>query len=279
MKKNLLLIYFFACIYSISFAQIVPNGGLELWTAGEPDSWSSNNTLGLGIFVTQVSPGHLSNSAAQGEVVNTAIAGLLPPTLSSIFPLASAYTNLSCYYKFNSVSGDKFNVVVAMYDAGGNAIGAGSGEATASATGFTLLNVPIVYATTNVAQCYIFFTISDATGSGNEHLGSYFIVDDVGLNNSVGVNETDGWQQQNVSVQPNPASSKVTVSYSVVQKGDATLTIFDIAGKQVKSIEMNNEIPGNHNVLLEVGSLKEGFYFFRLATADASIVKRLEVIR
>lgn len=281
MKKNLLFICFFTCIASITYAQNVPNGGFESWTSGEPDSWLTNNIPGTAVFVTQVSPGQSGSSAARGEVMSITTV-VIPPTLLSTdnsgngFPVTQRYSTLSCYYKFNSVGGDVIQVTMLMLDASGNGVGTANAIITASATGFTLLSIPIMYFGINPTECIIDFTLVDPV-SGNGHLGSYYIIDDVALTGTVGINEIAGSNLQNMSVQPNPASSEVSVSYSLSQRGDAELSIVDIMGKEVMRKKLDNDIPGNHSTMLDVSGLKEGFYLCRLNTAEGLTVKRMEV--
>src|SRR2546430_16754306 len=120
---------------SFSYAQNpVPNPSFELWTSGEPDSWLTNNVASPPtpvIFVTQVSPGNTGPSAARGDVMS--LGGfIIPPTLASTdntangFPVNKVYGTMSCYYKFNSQGGDILQITVAMENAAGNGVGAGT---------------------------------------------------------------------------------------------------------------------------------------------------------
>ncbi len=283
MKKNLLLIYF-ACIVSATYAQNpVPNPSFESWTSGEPDSWLTNNIPGTAVFVTQVSPGNTGSSAARGDVMTITPPGLvLSPYLSSTdnsangFPVNKPYGTMSCYYKFNPASGDMFQITVLMEDGAGNAVGAGSIIITNATSNFTLTNVPIFYIdTSNVSKCTIMFSIADS--AGNAHMNSYYIVDDVSLSGSVGINELSNSSIQNMSVMPNPASSQISVSYSLLQSNDAELSIIDMTGRKVQTMKLNNMAPGKHSTLLDVSSLKDGLYLCRLTTADASMVRFLQV--
>ncbi len=283
MKKNLLFIYF-ACVVSATYAQNpVPNPSFESWTSGEPDSWLTNNIPGSAIFVTQVSPGNTGSSAARGDVMTITPPGLvLSPYLASTdnsangFPVNKAYGTLSCYYKFNSAGGDMLQIAVAMEDAAGNGVGAGSVVISNSTANFTLVNIPIIYIdTANVAKCTIVFSIAD--GTGNSHMNSYYIVDDVSLSGSVGINELSNSNIQSMSVMPNPASTQISVSYSLSQVNDAELSLTDMTGRKVQTMNLNNLSSGKHSIQMDVSSLKEGLYLCRLTTADASMVRFLQV--
>ena len=282
MKKNLLIVYFFSCIVSVVNAQNpVPNPGFEAWTAGDPDLWLTNNIPTLATFITQVSPGYSSAYAAQGEVMNIAATNL-PPSLTSSdnmgngFPVSQAYGTLSFYYKLNSVGGDALFATVIVSDATGAGIGTGIAVVSNPTNTFTLLNVPIAYSATNAATCIIQFQVAD-TASAGANLNSYFIVDDVILSGSVGIAEINKTPELSMTLQPNPAYSEVSLYYSVAVTGDAELSVVDIAGKEVMNKKLNEVTLGMHTIVLDISSLKEGFYLCQLHTAQGLIVRRLQV--
>src|SRR5262245_33366186 len=100
MKKNLLLMLLLAGFLGTSYAQNVPNGGFEAWTAGEPDSWLTSNIPTFATPVTQETPPYAGTFAVRGTVV-TSIAGPVPPLVASTdlsgngFPISQAYGTFS----------------------------------------------------------------------------------------------------------------------------------------------------------------------------------------
>jgi len=66
---------------------------------------------------------------------------------------------------------------------------------------------------------------------------------------------------------PNPANTNITIP--VVSKGDwdIELNLYDVSGKQVKSI-YSGSVHGNQNFTIDVSDLKSGMYFYSIKTAD-----------
>jgi len=75
----------------------------------------------------------------------------------------------------------------------------------------------------------------------------------------VGINEVEN--PFTAEVYPNPASSQVTVSYSLDGNSDSEMQILDLTGKVVYSTMVS---PASYQVTLPVSSLRPGVYFCRL---------------
>ncbi len=112
------------------------------------------------------------------------------------------------------------------------------------------------------------------TNFGSGETEDYFI----SISTPIGINETNNNTLQIINLHPNPASSKVLVTYSTTENGNAMLSIMDITGKKIKEFNFTNNTNGNNSIFLDVAGLKEGFYLVRLSTKEASTVQHLEVI-
>ncbi len=62
-------------------------------------------------------------------------------------------------------------------------------------------------------------------------------------------------------VYPNPASDQITVNYQLNGNANSAIQIFDIAGREVKSIAVS---PASNYVTIAVGDLRPGVYVCRL---------------
>jgi len=82
----------------------------------------------------------------------------------------------------------------------------------------------------------------------------------------------------NLSLSPNPAIDFVMVQVGAAQDGPAVLTITDLAGRTVLSLEVEM-VAGQNTVTLQTGNLQNGLYFVEMRQAAHSAVSRLEVIR
>ncbi len=63
---------------------------------------------------------------------------------------------------------------------------------------------------------------------------------------------------------PNPASSSISIEFTLPFEGHARLELFSVDGKRIRRIIDGIVGSGNHLVVLDVGDLPNGMYFYRL---------------
>jgi len=100
----------------------------------------------------------------------------------------------------------------------------------------------------------------------------------------LGVDETDAGIIENntgMTLQsiPNPASNAAMVSYSVTENTNVILSIFDITGKQILSLNEGSKDAGTYSKQLDLSSLTAGSYFLQLTTGTKSLVKKLMIVK
>ncbi|NOX45890.1 MAG: T9SS type A sorting domain-containing protein [Chlorobi bacterium] len=86
-------------------------------------------------------------------------------------------------------------------------------------------------------------------------------------------------QRISVVAYPNPFSEKATVRYELKENGHMNLAIFDLFGKQVKSLVDKEQSAGTYNIQVEAGDLAEGVYYCRLNTNGQSETVQMVVIK
>jgi hypothetical protein len=72
-------------------------------------------------------------------------------------------------------------------------------------------------------------------------------------------NSAISWLAQN---KPNPFNSQTVIEYNVVEEGTASIMIFDMNGKLLKTIPV--KIPGKGSVLVNANDLVAGMYYYSL---------------
>jgi hypothetical protein len=79
---------------------------------------------------------------------------------------------------------------------------------------------------------------------------------------------------------PNPARQRATVRYGVPEgtDGAVTLHLYDVIGRQVRSVEASAD-PGRHEQMLDVGGLSSGVYVLRLRAGGQTKTRKLTVVR
>jgi hypothetical protein len=79
---------------------------------------------------------------------------------------------------------------------------------------------------------------------------------------------------------PNPARQRVTARFTLPRSAaqDATLQLYDVLGREVRSIDVPGE-GGRHEQTLDVRSLQSGIYVLRLEAGGTAETRRLTVVR
>ena len=65
---------------------------------------------------------------------------------------------------------------------------------------------------------------------------------------------------------PNPVHGRTSIGYSLPARQHVSLRLYDIGGREVRTLVNQIQAPGNYRLQLNVGSLASGMYFYRLAT-------------
>jgi photosystem II stability/assembly factor-like uncharacterized protein len=78
---------------------------------------------------------------------------------------------------------------------------------------------------------------------------------------------------------PNPFNPTTTISYSLPQPAEATLTVFDLLGRQIRVLASGTQPAGTHEVTFDAAGLPSGVYFYRLEAGDYVETKRMVVVK
>jgi PKD repeat protein len=104
--------------------------------------------------------------------------------------------------------------------------------------------------------------------------GNNLYIDDININGTVtGTNELNA-EQVKFEVYPNPASAKAHVSFMLTEKNNVRLLIYDVAGREVKSMVERNLPAGAYQYDVEA-PIENGVYFVSLTIGDSHSVKKL----
>lgn len=82
-----------------------------------------------------------------------------------------------------------------------------------------------------------------------------------------------------LSVFPNPAVDKFSVSFVLKQKSDISFEIFNILGAKVKTIDPEKLSAGRQDVQINTENLSNGVYFLKLITGEFSQLIRFNIAR
>jgi Secretion system C-terminal sorting domain len=78
---------------------------------------------------------------------------------------------------------------------------------------------------------------------------------------------------------PNPFSDRTTVRFTLPEAGSATVEIFDMNGRRVRSLYDGSLNAGTHELVFDAGQLSSGAYLCRLLTSTGSISRTMMLVR
>ena len=86
----------------------------------------------------------------------------------------------------------------------------------------------------------------------------------------------DAIAQWNINAYPNPTTGVISLAYSATEEGNMTVTLMDVAGRQVYN-NVANVVAGENTSTYDFSSLPKGIYMMNVKTADHSKVIRVVI--
>ncbi len=78
---------------------------------------------------------------------------------------------------------------------------------------------------------------------------------------------------------PNPFNPSTLISYSIPKESLVKLSVYDILGREVKSLVNEYEDAGNYNVEFNASGFASGMYFVRLQAGSFVSVKKMSLLK
>ena len=78
---------------------------------------------------------------------------------------------------------------------------------------------------------------------------------------------------------PNPFNPTTVISYSLPEAASVSLKIYDVLGREVKTLVNDIKNAGSYTVEFNAGSLSSGVYFYRIETPNYSSIKKMLLIK
>ena len=78
---------------------------------------------------------------------------------------------------------------------------------------------------------------------------------------------------------PNPFNSITNVKFQIISSGIVILKVFDLLGREVKTLVNEYKQPGTYQVNFNAEGLSSGIYFYKLISERNSIVKKMVLIK
>ncbi len=74
---------------------------------------------------------------------------------------------------------------------------------------------------------------------------------------------------------PNPFNPSTTINYDLSANTFVSLKVFDVLGRQVRTLIDERQNAGNHSVSFDASDLPSGVYFYRLEVGTYHDTKKL----
>ena len=78
---------------------------------------------------------------------------------------------------------------------------------------------------------------------------------------------------------PNPFNPSTTITYQIPNDGQVTIKVFDVLGREVKTL-VDEFKPANwYSVVFDASHLSSGMYFYSIHAGDYNAVKKMMLIK
>ncbi len=78
---------------------------------------------------------------------------------------------------------------------------------------------------------------------------------------------------------PNPFNPKTKIKYEIAKSGFVSLKIYDVLGREIKTIVNENKNVGFYEIDFDANNLNSGIYFYKLTTNNFSEMKKMILIK
>lgn len=78
---------------------------------------------------------------------------------------------------------------------------------------------------------------------------------------------------------PNPFNPSTTIRYDLPESGEVLLTVFDITGRKVATVESGAKAAGSYQINFNASQLPSGMYFYQLQTREFTSTQKMLLIK
>jgi hypothetical protein len=78
---------------------------------------------------------------------------------------------------------------------------------------------------------------------------------------------------------PNPFNPSTVISYQLPKSGNVKLTVFDVLGREVKTLVNEYKSAGTYEVTFDGSALSSGLYLYRITSGDFSDTKKMMLVK
>ncbi len=77
---------------------------------------------------------------------------------------------------------------------------------------------------------------------------------------------------------PNPFNPRTTIKYEIFQAGQVTLKLYDLRGRENRTLVNDHKTPGSYSLSFDATGLASGIYFYKLTSGAHSEIKKMILV-
>lgn len=78
---------------------------------------------------------------------------------------------------------------------------------------------------------------------------------------------------------PNPFNPSTTINYSLAERSDVSLKVYDVLGNEIATLVNTSQEAGQHNVTFDASKLSSGLYIYTLNTGNFTSSKKMMLLK
>jgi hypothetical protein len=78
---------------------------------------------------------------------------------------------------------------------------------------------------------------------------------------------------------PNPFNPSTVINYSLAASERVQITVYDLLGKEIKTLVNEVKGPGSHQVTFNASGISSGVYFYKISAGSFLDIKKMVVVK
>ncbi|MCP4633533.1 MAG: T9SS type A sorting domain-containing protein [candidate division Zixibacteria bacterium] len=78
---------------------------------------------------------------------------------------------------------------------------------------------------------------------------------------------------------PNPFNAQTSINYSIAERSDVTLEVYNILGQNTATLVNENQNAGTYTVNWDASNISSGIYFYKLTAGEREFTKRMSLLK
>ncbi len=95
--------------------------------------------------------------------------------------------------------------------------------------------------------------------------------------NSIGINESSNIDFE-LNLFPNPVTNTAKIAFNTDQISDVSFTVYNMLGETVKTVTVEKQTAGKHEISINFESLSDGVYFMQIKVGNNTEIRKFSIV-